>query len=593
MRDDGKGEKAAVQREALLSQGIFLAVVFGFFLSAGRYVLVFQESQSLFIWSGGYFRQFLAEPGGLLEYAGEFLTQFYAGEVSGPLILAVVLTLPATVLHLITRRLFPAGPNSWVFPLLPSCLLFILQVNLYHEMEYNLGFLLVLLFYLFSLSSPGKLRRALAMGLIPLLYFLAGAYAIVFGSLLVVHTLLLQRGGHRYAHASLVLTVIFLSFLFVWRVLFVQSVRHTLLSPFPTFENSAHGGVLVLLTGCIVFVPFLSGELLRVLRERLGTPVYSIPSRAIVLAVLTWLLVLQYDSEIRTVVELEELAHAGRWEEAIELQESARSRFGVGQYLYSIALSETDQLCDRLFSGPQDFGPGSLFLPWAIENLGNGALFYYAVGLANEAQRWAYEDMVVYGYRPRNLKILAKTSLINGDYGVARKYLHLLSGSLFYRAWAREFEELASHPDLIRSHPELAAKLDILPRTNFFVEYQDPQSNLLLLLDGQPENGKALEFLLAGRLLTRDLEFAVNSIRGLREAGYSRIPRHLEEAALIYSSLTGALPDLGGLTISTETQARFERFSASYAAARSHPSSMREQMRSEFCDTFWFYFFFP
>ena len=181
MRDNGKGQKAVVQRDALLSQGIFLAVCFVFFLSAGRYVLVFQESQSLFIWSVEYFRPFLAEPGGLLRYAGAFLTQFYAGEVVGPLILAVSLTLPATVLHGITRRLFPSGPNSWVFPLLPSCLLWTLQVNLYHEMAYNLGFLLVLLFYLLSVSPGGKVRHALAMGLIPLLYFLAGAYAIVFG----------------------------------------------------------------------------------------------------------------------------------------------------------------------------------------------------------------------------------------------------------------------------------------------------------------------------------------------------------------------------------------------------------------------------
>jgi hypothetical protein len=33
----------------------------------------------------------------------------------------------------------------------------------------------------------------------------------------------------------------------------------------------------------------------------------------------------------------------------------------------------------------------------------------------NEAHRWAYEDMVTFGVRPENLKVLARTSLISGD----------------------------------------------------------------------------------------------------------------------------------------------------------------------------------
>jgi len=147
-----------------LSQALFLVLAFGIFASVGHYVLAFQESQSLFLFSQDYLGRFLSEPGDPLIYAGSFLTQFYASRVAGPLILAIVLTLPASLLYVLTRRLFPSTPVSWPLLLLPSCLLMSMQVHLYHGMEHNLGFLLVLLGYLLSLSSRRTLRLPMALG---------------------------------------------------------------------------------------------------------------------------------------------------------------------------------------------------------------------------------------------------------------------------------------------------------------------------------------------------------------------------------------------------------------------------------------------
>jgi len=586
------GAEAGLERVVVLSQGLFLAIVFGFFFSIGNYVLVFQEAQTLFLFSEEYLSRFLSRPGGLLTYTDTFLTQFYAGRVAGPLVLSVVLTLPGVLLYSVTKRHFPSSPVSWLVLLLPSCLLFLMQANHHHMMEHNLGFLLTLLFYLFSVSSVRTYHRILVLVLVPLFYYFAGAYVFVFAGLIVVHTLFLEKGKSRYVYISLVLTFTVISFLLFWKAIFIQSARQTLLSPFPPFENPAYNATLLFLTGYIVFFPFICTVPLQVLRDRFNKRVYSLLSKAIVFAVAIWLVLLEYDPGIARVVELEEMVYAEEWDKAIELQENTPSRFRVGQYLYSISLSETDQLCGRLFSGPQDFGPGSLVLPWSVEHLNNGGLFYYAIGLMNEAHRWAYEDMIVYGYRSRNLKMLAKTSLLNGDHRMARKYINILKGTFYYREWARGFEELADDPDLIRSRPELAAKLDILPKTNFFVEYTDPERNLALLLAGQPDNRKVFEYLIVAALLAKNVEFAVSSLSAMGEAGYSRIPRHLEEAALIQFSLSNVLPDLGGLTISAETRKRFERYSAAYAGASRNPSTLREQMQAEFGDTYWFYFHF-
>lgn len=200
--------------------------------------------------------------------------------------------------------------------------------------------------------------------------------------------------------------------------------------------------------------------------------------------------------------------------------------------------------------------------------------------------------MVVYGYRAQNLKMLAQTSLLNGDYRMARKYVNILKRTMYHRDWAKNLERMADDPSLIRSDPGLGAKLEILPRNEFFIEYNEPQANLPLLLEMQPENRRALEYWIAGLLLTKNVQGAVGSLSLMKEAEYTRIPRHLEEAALMYINSTNVSPDLGGLTISAETLARFDQYTAFYAEARKNLSTLRETMQAEFGDTFWYYFQF-
>ena len=87
-------------------------------------------------------------------------------------------------------------------------------------------------------------------------------------------------------------------------------------------------------------------------------------------------------------------------------------------YLNNIALCETGRLNDRLFYFPQSPDGQSLFLKWEMygEVLRRGAYFYYSTGMINEAQRWAYENMVMKGITPEDLRMLIKTEIINGNY---------------------------------------------------------------------------------------------------------------------------------------------------------------------------------
>jgi hypothetical protein len=96
--------------------------------------------------------------------------------------------------------------------------------------------------------------------------------------------------------------------------------------------------------------------------------------------------------------------------------------------------------------------------------------------------------MVVYGCRPQNMKLLVKTSLINGQYRIAENYIRILKNTIYYRNWAKEYEKMVGDTSIIRSHPELENKIKILPRDDFFIFLESPQNNLPSLLEVNPAN---------------------------------------------------------------------------------------------------------
>jgi hypothetical protein len=312
-----------------------------------------------------------------------------------------------------------------------------------------------------------------------------------------------------------------------------------------------------------------------------------------VLAITVFILTGTYNSQTARVVELQRLIFDEKWKDAAAIQEEKPARNLIGEYFYNIALSETDQLCDRLFSASQDFGTNALVLPWGDEHLNRGAYFYYSIGLMNEAHRWAYEEMVVYGQRPQNIEMLAKTSLINGKYAMARKYINILKRTIYYRKEAKGLEKLADNPALINSDPEFGPRLKLLPIENFFIQFNEPQTNLPIILASQPDNRKAFDYYMAGLLLTKNVETIVEVTGKMKSAGYKRIPRHIEEAVLIYYNSTKVMPDLGGLTISRDAINRFDQYFTAYMASRNiPPAKLKEKMQKQFGDTFWYYFHF-
>ncbi|MFB3893204.1 MAG: DUF6057 family protein [Phycisphaerae bacterium] len=85
------------------------------------------------------------------------------------------------------------------------------------------------------------------------------------------------------------------------------------------------------------------------------------------------------------------------------------------------------------------------------------------------------------------------------------------------------------------------------------------------------------------------LERFINNIRLWDAVGYREIPRHYEEAILVYEDETGVGVDLGKRQISPGTMARFEKYKEMVYRHRGNPAAAFQEMAASMADTFFFY----
>jgi hypothetical protein len=584
-----QSRKKPINFNPLCVFGLFFVLVFGYFYWFSESLLYFQEKQTLFIYSWEYLKEYFIKPGGPLELAGDFLTQFYIHALGGSVILAAILTLPGIVLYKINRRFSIGKAFSILFALIPSSLLLLMQTHYYHQMEYNLGFLLILLYFLLTVLQKKKTARYLGPGLFPLIYYLAGGYIWIFLALYLLYSIVSKQ---RFFYPVFSIIIAALSLFIFKAAIFLQPLEQLFMHPLPSVGDPKHNTIFYLLSAYIVLYPLLKASpgLLNI-KQNFQRPV-SLISALVVMMVTILLISGFYNPQTQRVLQLQHYVFEENYDAAIKLHETKPSRNLIGQYFYNVALSETGQLCDRMFFGRQDFGSEALILPWGGNHLNRGAYFFYSLGLINEAHRWAYEAMVVNGYRPQNIKLLAKTNLINGNYQMAEKYIDMLDKTLNYKRWAKKYRKLLKHPGRIQRHRELREKMKFRPEKDFFIQLKNPQNNIPLVIQSNPDNKKAFEYKIAYFLLNKNVNSIVNHIPRMVELNYTQMPRHVEEAVLAYSNSTGKFPDLKDFSISRKTRVRFRDYVSTYKKMRQNPSVGRKQMRNQFSNTFWFYFHF-
>ena len=560
-----------------------------------------------FLRGTGFLKDFLMYPGGLLEYASAGISQYFYYGWAGALIATIV----AALLCLLGRLFVAAatGVRTRLLHYVPALIVLVLYSGYLHQLTACLVVLSALALacaYSWLPMRNGPLRLAVFVLLVGGLHYVAGGAYLLFGLLCALFEVL-HRRKWALAGACLAVTGV-VPYVIGRQIMLVPTLAaYGRLLP---LQGQGIWQTAVLLPGLWSFYVLAppAVAMWRAVAAAKAGRVANEPGRppgrlrwraetAALLAVAALCAVLSLEVGFRTPLRIERHARAQDWPELLrEAQRLESYDLALGWHV-NRALYHTRQLPYQMFSFPQS---ELHLLPSDIAFRGGKmpdivyvdfADLMFELGRVNTAEYLAYRGLEFVGDRPFLLQRLALISLAKGETEAARILLGALSRDLIMGDWARR------HIALLEAGPGLPADEEMQQvRSRMTVKdtigFGPIEQMLLDLLERNPRNRMAFEYLMAYCLLTRDLNGFVANIGRLDDFSYPHIPRHYEEALALHALAGGTTPELGNRAVRWETLSRLGEFNAILKRFGNDTAGAREAAAPEFGDSYFFYFKF-
>ena len=590
----------------------FFAAVFAYVYLRVNPALVFQAhwvqpalspGVPVFRWGTRFLGDFLFLPGGLTEYAAALLSQYHQIAWLGAVIITGLMALLCLEAFVLLRTF--AGEPPRLLHLVPVFPLLLLYGFYYDPLRPMLALALVLggaAVYVTKGGATPPRRLGVFVLLLALLHSIAAGAVLVYAALCTLYELT-AGGRRRLAPAVLVLGAAMPYALgLLWPHAGTADAYRRLL-PFHEFALTPDNAVpLVLRSEALrlvlyAFFPaaavaaYAAGRLRRAGRRR---PIAGVAA----LAMLAVAVVLAHDGAMKAQTAVDYHASRRNWPKVVK--NASRGAFNPLDYLFvnsqlNRALFHLGELADGMFAYEQD-PVGHMLCKDIVPSQVLRHRAWVAssemlldLGLVNEAEHMACEAIETRGSHPRLLEVMMFCNLAKGRTEAARILLGALSRDPVYGRRARSMlRRMRTDPDL--SQDPFVARLRELRVTENVAQWGHVEDALKRLLSRNPGNRMAYEYLLARYLIYGRLGDCVREFARLGEVGYRSVPRHFEEALLLYAVRTGQMPEMNGLRISARTQERFEAFRRAMAGARTRLSRMKAL--ADFADSYMFYYFF-
>ncbi len=577
-------------------------------------------------WS--FLKDSLGTPGGPVTYVSGFLSQgcYYAW--LGALIIVLA---GLSLSELARRHLLAAGlAHASVVAPVPAIMLFLIYSHYNHPLTVclavSLGLLLSLAFERLPLRpAPARVAACCLVAIVG--FWLGGAGTLlVFALMTVAHGMFVRR---RWMIIALALPV---SAALVWALaefvfLIPDRQAFVILTP---FAPSALGGMDVFLKVLVFllygFVPLMvwlvwvgksvwgrrgkhperqsrkvraKEEHAATQRKRPSLAILRKPALAAVPIVLMALGLYFSHKELRKSYVLSNYySRQKRWDKILELSRRLPKNKNNVYVNHDIlrALYHTGRLPYDMFRYPQN--PHALLLTHEKResDLTQGKLsdLFLELGHVNMAQKLASEILTTKGHLGVALEELAWITIIKGTPGSARVYLGALKKDLIHRG---EAESLLHGLDSGFT-PDQAAYINRIrscmrDETTATTGTEPVDETLAALLEHNPRNKMAFEYLMACYLFTGRVDKIVENAARLHNLGYQKIPTLYEEAILIYYGSAGHQIDLARFGISPETLQRYEAF-VQLAGAMQSPNrqAVISRLIRDFGTSYFFYYSF-
>lgn len=259
----------------------------------------------------------------------------------------------------------------------------------------------------------------------------------------------------------------------------------------------------------------------------------------------------------------------------------------VEAYWYNLSNALDGCLADSLMFHYQPFERG-LFIPLdektPFSGVRSSGEVWFQLGEMTLAEHSAMLSLAFFHNQPREdiIRRLAEINLVTGQYESARKYLGILSDNPRYRRWAREHT-----PGHFSKETEkwLELKRRDMPGKDSVHGAYALRPVLLSLLEANPGNSLAREYLLCLDLLVKDLSSFVQDF----DPALSSSRLYEEAMTIVFASRGGAsAEELDHYGVKEATLRDFEEYNRIYTAS----GNSMKAVQGDFGTTYWFYYQF-
>lgn len=457
---------------------VFILLCYWLLAWKNGYMLKWYDEMSFFDSTRFFFRQALFYPGGLLRYAGTWLTQLMYYPVLGCTVLILLWLLMAWLM----KKAFSLTDNSTSLCLIvPLCMLVsVVQLDEAWLSMNSAGYLYSnTIGYIFTISSVylyHVTRKSPLIAMIILMmtaacYPFMGFFALLGASIGVILTiadsLILKKYKSLVFSGLVIILIIVIPSLYYSYFngtsvdndyLYLKGLPDLLLEDFDIYLWQP----FIVASSCIVVLAILSRIPMAVTNK-----IVKYGGIAAVCVCVIWSIKAERKNEqLRATVRLLQYMENNDWYNMNDVMSRITESPSMTMLILNnvAVINQGGRGVNLDATQPADRDPrhSESFTMTALVNV---PVNYYE-GFFNESYRWAMEHSVQYGKRIFYLKYMVKSALLNGEIELARRYNDLMMGTMFHRKWAEDMQRCIDDPSLIMSNPEFRNILELSRRHN-------------------------------------------------------------------------------------------------------------------------------
>ncbi len=618
-----------------MQRGWAFAFILAFVLFAAYYLitensdtLFMAQSRSLFYNSEIHFKECMQLPAGLLFFIGGFLTQFFYIPALG----AAILIFLWVVIALITKKAFSIRNLLMPLNLVVPFMLLVSVIDLGYWIYYikfigyyfvpTLGLLLVVSWAALRLPKKGLWT------VIPALtYPLFGIYSLLCMAITGLQGVKGKNGNDEKTHSMqgkwyLMNVAIPFVLAVVTPVLWFRAyselaLENAWISGFPIFEAEEASSwtlsmpfIIAIVWLFILAIP-KPAKWTNLVADKLSGSKLSLLCSTLIFVALAFITHkanfdnYNYHAEMRMYNAAEDYDWDTILQESAKLPGDATREMVI---LKNIALFNKGTVGNQFFHynnmGEKPYVRDSL----KVHMVQTAApLLYMFHGKVNFSTRWCIENSVEYGYSYNNLRILTICALVNEEYKLARKYLDILSNTLFQKEWAEHYMPATSKTYMLNQHniqkyyPELANIIDLQRHMGSVLDGDNgiPEMYLINYFSRSMNKDSKYfqEMTLVYALVQKDIQlFWPRFVQYAYLNSDKTMPIHYQEAAYLYGKLEPQSMDISRMPFDQQQiVARYERFNQTAQSLLStglDTKQVGENMKAVYGDTFWWFYFF-